>query len=326
MKNNFSHTVLIAKGIGIILVVIGHFTVPSAPMYWEEIKDFIYSFHMPLFFLLSGYLFDYEKFEFNSYISVVFKKVKRLFAPFISIALIFFVLKYFTGFIVELQHPVTFDTFFLIFKDPVKSYMPLLWFIYVLMIVFIVYPLLLCVLRKSFYVFLASILLAFFSGYIDFQPVQKMMLMLPYFSFGNVMKNINFDHIELKKSVSYFAFFGILFVFSYYFRLDNPIYGVIIAIAGSMSIVFISSIIFYYSDSLFAKNLELIGYYSMSIYLFHTLFESAVRIISYQFLKIDLFLLVMLVAVCCGVLFPFLLEKYFLKKNLLSRRYILGLG
>ena len=40
----------IAKGIGIVAVVIGH--VPSAPM-----NHYIFLFHMPLFFLLSGYVF-----------------------------------------------------------------------------------------------------------------------------------------------------------------------------------------------------------------------------------------------------------------------------
>ncbi|MBQ6180935.1 MAG: acyltransferase family protein [Ruminococcus sp.] len=42
----------IAKGIAIILVIIGH-TVPDGSF----LKDYIYGFHMPLFFLVSGYFF-----------------------------------------------------------------------------------------------------------------------------------------------------------------------------------------------------------------------------------------------------------------------------
>ena len=42
----------LAKGIGIILMVIGH--MPSMP---SVVHDWIFSFHMPLFFFLSGYLF-----------------------------------------------------------------------------------------------------------------------------------------------------------------------------------------------------------------------------------------------------------------------------
>ena len=43
-----------ARGIGIILVFLGHST--GNPLCW-----FIYGFHMPLFFILSGYLFKQEK-------------------------------------------------------------------------------------------------------------------------------------------------------------------------------------------------------------------------------------------------------------------------
>ena len=52
----------IAKGIGIILVVLGHTLVPQvretgfAGFLWI----FIYNFHMPLFFFLSGYLIETE--------------------------------------------------------------------------------------------------------------------------------------------------------------------------------------------------------------------------------------------------------------------------
>lgn len=43
----------IVKGIGIILMVIGH---ASSPFH-----DFIYLFHMPLFFMISGFFFNPEK-------------------------------------------------------------------------------------------------------------------------------------------------------------------------------------------------------------------------------------------------------------------------
>ena len=42
----------IAKGIGIILMILGHMSLQN-----EYLKNFIYSFHMPLFFIISGYFF-----------------------------------------------------------------------------------------------------------------------------------------------------------------------------------------------------------------------------------------------------------------------------
>ena len=46
-----------AKGIGIILMILGH--IPNMP---EFFHSWIYSFHMPLFFFISGYLFNEKKY------------------------------------------------------------------------------------------------------------------------------------------------------------------------------------------------------------------------------------------------------------------------
>lgn len=68
-------TISIAKGIGICLVLIGHFT------FIKEVRRFIYCFHMPMFFFLSGYLFrDRGISELPRYI---WRKVKSLYVPFV---------------------------------------------------------------------------------------------------------------------------------------------------------------------------------------------------------------------------------------------------
>lgn len=48
MKSEQWKWVDIAKGIGIILVFLGHFNIP------DTLRAEIYTFHMPLFFFLSG--------------------------------------------------------------------------------------------------------------------------------------------------------------------------------------------------------------------------------------------------------------------------------
>lgn len=46
----------VSKGIGLIFLVAGHlFTYGTLPF------RFIFAFHMPLFFLLSGYVFNYTR-------------------------------------------------------------------------------------------------------------------------------------------------------------------------------------------------------------------------------------------------------------------------
>lgn len=62
----------IAKGIGMILVVIGHcINDKTFPGTW------IYSFHMPLFFVLSGLCFSDKKYP--TFLPFLWKKYERFF-------------------------------------------------------------------------------------------------------------------------------------------------------------------------------------------------------------------------------------------------------
>lgn len=65
----------ILKGFGIILVVLGHVTLNS------DLYHFIYAFHMPLFFIISG-MFLHDKPGF------IRKQAKSLFLPYISFGLL----------------------------------------------------------------------------------------------------------------------------------------------------------------------------------------------------------------------------------------------
>lgn len=68
----------ILKGIGILLMIIGHST---GKMVW--LRDFIFSFHMPLFFMISGYFFRPVPFG-----QQIVKNFKRLMIPYLFTALI----------------------------------------------------------------------------------------------------------------------------------------------------------------------------------------------------------------------------------------------
>lgn len=68
----------IAKGIGIILVVLGH-----CPSVYNPLKQWIYSFHMPLFFFVGGMVWNkssHEKMGFFSH-DFIIRKIKRLLIP-----------------------------------------------------------------------------------------------------------------------------------------------------------------------------------------------------------------------------------------------------
>lgn len=76
MKTQFRDNAIdIAKGIGILLVIVGHTGGLPADTY---IHHFIYSFHMPLFFILGGFLF-----KSSNIVTHVRKDAKRLLLPYV---------------------------------------------------------------------------------------------------------------------------------------------------------------------------------------------------------------------------------------------------
>lgn len=74
MKNENS-TISVCKCIGIILMVIGHSGCP------KTLHDFIYLFHMPLFFIITGYLF--KESYLNSPLYFFKRKIHGLYKPFV---------------------------------------------------------------------------------------------------------------------------------------------------------------------------------------------------------------------------------------------------
>jgi len=84
-QENRNNTISIAKAIGIVLVVMAHAVNPE----WLTWKV-IYTFHMPLFFLLSGYCFK-EKYLDDTKAFVI-RKIKGIYVPFVAYSLVFLAL------------------------------------------------------------------------------------------------------------------------------------------------------------------------------------------------------------------------------------------
>lgn len=84
MSSTRNAVISIAKGIAIILMVIGHAEAP------ELITNFIYTFHMPLFFMAAGYFFNYKYLD--SPWQFISKRVKGLYFPFVKWSLVFLLL------------------------------------------------------------------------------------------------------------------------------------------------------------------------------------------------------------------------------------------
>ena len=71
----------VSKGIGIIFVILGHLSVPY-------LTAWIYTFHMPLFFFLSGVVFSGTKYDTLTFIK---KRIKGLLIPYFVLGLGIFI-------------------------------------------------------------------------------------------------------------------------------------------------------------------------------------------------------------------------------------------
>lgn len=78
----------VAKGITILLMVLGHTSIP-----WR-LSNFIFAFHMPLFFLASGWCTPWGKYKVGEFI---LRKSKTLLVPFIVYSAAVLLLAFLSG-------------------------------------------------------------------------------------------------------------------------------------------------------------------------------------------------------------------------------------
>lgn len=76
------------KGFAIILVIIGHIYQQNSLTKW------IYSFHMPLFFIVTGMLLKYKNSEELSLRKICRKKIRSLMIPYINLSVLVIILNY----------------------------------------------------------------------------------------------------------------------------------------------------------------------------------------------------------------------------------------
>lgn len=128
----------IAKAICIILVVIGHYVPDYSPAWYMRIHDVIYTFHMPLFMFASGYIYMATKKDIP-YKKFIWKKVKRLMVPYLSVSTIIITIKMLTNGHAYVENPVAVISYVKMFYSPEAGYF--LWFIWALWWMFVIVPL-----------------------------------------------------------------------------------------------------------------------------------------------------------------------------------------
>ena len=124
------------KGFAILIVVIGHCAADSLASHtyvdyakWiQMIADAIYSFHMPFFFMVSGYVF---------YLTKSYRKWKEKVRDFTIVYVIWCTLMWLSKYLMngDVNHPVTIIDLFSIVYKPIMVY----WYLYVLILFYAIF-------------------------------------------------------------------------------------------------------------------------------------------------------------------------------------------
>ncbi|WP_187355461.1 acyltransferase family protein [Paenibacillus tengchongensis] len=152
----------VAKGIGIVLIVLSHNNLPTG------FREFLFSFHVPLFFFLSGLTSHKHITGFKEFF---LKKIKSLLVPYFTIAFITFIFWLFIRrFDLDILNVDPVKPFIGIFYgngfDPWMIFNAPLWFLPCLFTVEIIFSCVLLLSRKNAYISMYLVLFCLL-GFLD---------------------------------------------------------------------------------------------------------------------------------------------------------------
>lgn len=299
-----------AKGIGIILVVFGHVNrgLYSSGIYLSEsvyhlMDSVIYSFHMPLFFFLSGLFFS-SSLNKKGKSKFLISKIDTIVYPYV----VWSILQGSVGLVLSkyTNTPFEINDIIFILTQPRSQF----WFLYALFMVFIVATVLykkeifnstlptLIVISAVLYVFQNSITSKFHFNYITGFMV--------FFLSGAMAVRYSsaISSVKISTTVGMLCLFALLeFHFHRYLGLNYTNIGFYSLLIALVSIGFIVCFSVVLSRASFVW-LRRIGEMSMAIYLMHILAGSGVRIVLSRLLHVNDWLLHVTVGVLIGLVLP----------------------
>lgn len=247
-KSNKLNFISYLYGFGALFVVLGHSTPTSysdAPEIINTFRDFIYMFHMPLFFFIAGFLFKYSSdLNCKKYSTFIKDKCIRFLTPYVVLSLVGIIPKLLiSGFVndnVEFSFIYIVRTLFC----PRDSVWGHFWFLPTILIIYTFsYLILKAYKNKAVFItlLLISLLLAIFPIQINWLAINDICKLLIYFCIGILVKEavLNNKNTLLRIDISIYGicisvilfvilkFFGISYN-HWIYNLSNIIIAILI--------------------------------------------------------------------------------------------------
>lgn len=301
----------IAKGIATLLVVyrhvlygIGRRGVDVGDILWN-LNEMVYSFRMPLFFILSGIFFarSVEKRSRGQFITY---KARTLMYPYILWALIQVTLQVILSRYTNSDRGLE-DYLFILIKPRAIDQ---LWFLYTLFNVTILYFFVKYIVRiPKAPLLLLTLLSLYFSSYFEqYSLISDMLFFTFFFQFGDVMssklRSIDFQQLISSKKAMWLML--PVFALSQWYFLENmddiATYELAaVALFGSIYTIAFSLMI---ADYKWSDFFESVGRNSLQIYVMHVIISSSFRIASTELLGITNVYFLLALGMTTGVFIP----------------------
>ncbi len=339
-KSNRYDWLDLAKGFGIIFVIIGHVLMPTVNI----LTIFIYSFHIPLFFIVAGYTYNGNKYR-NKLQIYLQKRGRQLLIPYVILyGMILIIWAFFSQYFPNASSFEAMTVAFIYGNGPSLN-QPYLWFLSALFFSFVIFV----ALEKIFWnrkwiVGFLIIALSTLGIYVNqiFAPelvpwhLDAVLFCTAFVFVGNFMKDLNIQGFFSNRKnaiVSIIILFPLLVILSQYngwVDIAQGFYGhsaYILLITGSIGTILIFAISTLISSMShgFVKYTKFLGMKSQIIYEVHPLFIYALMPISILFAIDSIFYAILsgVILFIGSLLFSSLIAMH-IDKTKIGKLFLLG--
>lgn len=295
------------KGFAIITVVIGHCATdcmssgnyPAYKSLINAIYSSIYSFHMPLFFTISGYVF---------YLSKSYEKYKLKVLDFTIIYVIWSFFMWLSKFVMgsRINNPVTIEDLFKIIYQPIMVY----WYLYVLIIFYLLFSIFkIAKIDKDLVLVMATVAIISRCLNLEIGVLNKMLYHMYFWVLGGYIASSNFLFTLSKSKIVMclaFCFVNIVLYFQHFALLN------MVAVLKSTLLATVATILLFiaFNRNLYGFNnaLKIFGKNVLAIYVVHCFITGGLRV-AFKLLQIDNVYLYFVIGTILGIAIPILMIK-----------------
>ena len=320
----------IMRALAVICVVIGHsFSATSSPTVLGFIKSFVYCFHMPAFFFISGFLMKEKSIGKSDRFSKIKTKFIRLMVPYLFLTLVTVALKMVFG--AFANNPLNYKT--VLFDVLIGRNNPNggLWFLYALFVISAIGILLNNI--DSRIMFGVTFALSILNHLFFHQNGHILAFILTYawFFYGGMMfRTYFYDKLKNSKLINTIfgriitAIISVAFLAVAYIKIylyDFWLLSMFTASVGILLLYVISSQITAMKKD--NKIIMSVGKYGMDIYMIGYYVQQSIFVVMGKMLGINYYIYAWCMCIL-GLILPIVISKYIVRKSRVLSFLILG--